>query len=58
MLYTLARLLQLAGLLLLPIAMAGQAAERLDVREMLTMAGIGVGLFVLGWLVQQAARRQ
>jgi hypothetical protein len=56
MLYTLARLLQLAGLILLPVAMAGNLAESLDLRQMLLLAGAGVGLFVLGWLLQQATR--
>jgi hypothetical protein len=56
MFYTIARLLQLAGLLLLPVAMAGQVEGTLDVRAMLTLAGVGVGLFTLGWLLQQATR--
>ena len=56
MLYRLARLLQLVGLLLLPIAMAGNIAERLDLRAMLVLAGIGVGVFALGWLLQQGVR--
>jgi hypothetical protein len=56
MLYRIGRLLQMTGLLLLPIAMAGNIAERLDLREMLTVAGSGIGLFALGWLLQQAAR--
>ena len=56
MLYTFARLLQFAGLLILPVAMAGQVEDRFGVREMLTLAAIGIGVFVLGWLLQQAAR--
>ncbi len=56
MLYTLARLLQFAGLVLLPVAMAGNVAEKLDLRQMLTLAGVGVLLFFLGWLLQQATR--
>jgi hypothetical protein len=56
MLYRLARTLQLIGLLLLPIAMAGNVAESLDLRQMLTLAGLGVGVFALGWLLQQAAK--
>ena len=56
MLYTLARLLQFAGLLVLPVAMAGNIAEKLDLRQMLILAGIGVGLFAVGWLLQQASR--
>ncbi len=56
MLYGLGRFLQLAGLFLLPVAMAGNVAERLDLRQMLTVAGVGMGVFFLGWLLQQAAR--
>jgi uncharacterized membrane protein YGL010W len=56
MLYTLARLLQFAGLLVLPVAMAGNIAESLDLRQMLMLAGIGVGLFAIGWLLQQVTR--
>ena len=56
MLHTLARLLQFAGLLILPVAMAGNIAESLDLRQMLTLAGIGIGLFATGWLLQQATR--
>ncbi len=58
MLYRIARFLQLVGLLLLPVAMAGNIAERLDLRAMLILAGIGVGVFGLGWLLQQSARPQ
>ena len=56
MLYTLARLLQFAGLLVLPVAMAGNIAESLDLRQMLVLAGIGIGLFTAGWLLQQVTR--
>jgi uncharacterized membrane protein YGL010W len=56
MLYTLARLLQFAGLLVLPVALAGNIAESLDLRAMLVLAGIGIGLFTAGWLLQQVAR--
>jgi hypothetical protein len=56
MLYTLARLLQLAGLILLPVAMAGNVEGSLGVPQMLTVAGFGIVLFVLGWLLQQSAR--
>ncbi len=56
MLYRIARVLQLLGLLLLPVAMAGNIAERLDLRAMLELAGIGIGVFALGWLLQQAVK--
>jgi hypothetical protein len=56
MLYRFARFLQLLGLLLLPIAMAGNLAERLDLRAMLVLAGIGIGAFTVGWLLQQSTK--
>jgi hypothetical protein len=62
MLYRVGRLLQLIGLILLPIAMAGNFAEmagmenRLDLRESLILSGIGIALFYLGWRMQESAR--
>jgi hypothetical protein len=58
MLYKLGRLLQVIGMILLPVAMAGNLApnQPLDVRAFLTLAFIGVGVFGLGWLLQQAGR--
>jgi hypothetical protein len=54
MLYRLGRALQLIGLILLPVAMAGNVANDLDLRQMLTLAGAGIAVFALGWLLQQA----
>ena len=60
MLYRLGRLLQLAGLVLLPLAVAGNlvpaSAHPLELRTSLMLAGLGVAVFVLGWLIQQAGR--
>ena len=56
MLYKLGRLLQLLGLLLLPIAMAGNLAEHLDLKQMLSLCGVGVVVFFVGWLLQQGVR--
>jgi hypothetical protein len=56
MLYTLGRLLQLAGLIILPVAISGNVAERLDLRESLTWSTIGILVFSAGWLLQQATR--
>lgn len=58
LLYRLGRLLQFAGLVILPIAIAGNVAdpERVDLRQSLTMSGLGVVVFSLGWLAQQAGR--
>jgi hypothetical protein len=55
--YTIARALQLLGLLLLPLAVAGNVAdERLSLKESLEMSAIGVMVFALGWLLQQTTR--
>jgi hypothetical protein len=56
MLYSVARILQFVGLILLPVAMAGNIEGSLDLRQMLMLAGVGIGVFILGWLLQQAAR--
>ena len=55
-LYTLARLLQVGGLILLPVAMAGQVEGSLDLKQMLMLAGVGVAIFIAGWMLQQATR--
>jgi hypothetical protein len=55
--YNLGRLLQLLGLLILPLAIAGNlAGERLSLKDSLTMSGVGVVVFSIGWLLQQGAR--
>ena len=56
MVYKLGRFLQLLGLLILPIAMAGQMQERLSLKEMLVGCGIGMAVFFVGWLLQQNTR--
>jgi hypothetical protein len=56
MAYKLGRLLQLLGMILLPVAIAGEVAERLSLKESLTLSGLGVGVFLLGWLLQQSKR--
>jgi hypothetical protein len=58
MLYRLGRLLQLVGLILLPVAIAGNIApeQPLDLRRSLTLSGLGVLVFFVGWLIQQAGR--
>jgi hypothetical protein len=55
--YNLGRLLQLLGLLILPLAIAGNlAGERLSLKDSLTMSGVGVVVFSIGWLLQQGAK--
>jgi hypothetical protein len=56
--YTIARLLQLVGLVILPISIAGNLAERLSLWQSLELSAIGILVFSLGWLLQQAARKR
>jgi hypothetical protein len=56
MLYKLGRFLQFAGLVILPVAMAGNMAEKLDLKEMLMLATAGILVFAVGWLLQQAGK--
>jgi hypothetical protein len=56
MLYNLGRALQFAGLIILPVAIAGNVAEKLELKDSLLMSAVGVGVFLLGWLVQQTGR--
>jgi hypothetical protein len=60
MLYKLGRLLQVAGLILLPVAIAGNVAreDEVNLKTSLTLSALGVAVFALGWLLQQAARRR
>ena len=53
MLYKLGRALQLVGLIILPVAISGNVAEKLDLKESLILSAIGIGVFALGWLIQQ-----
>jgi hypothetical protein len=57
MLYKVGRFLQLLGLIVLPVAMAGEAAESMTLGRMLVWASVGIGLFMLGWLLQQGANK-
>lgn len=59
MLYKLGRFLQLLGLLLLPVGIAGNLVpepRQLDLRTSLTISVCGMLVFVLGWLLQQGSR--
>ncbi|MBI2808400.1 MAG: hypothetical protein HYX68_25715 [Planctomycetes bacterium] len=58
MVYNLGRMLQLLGLLVLPIAMAGEVAESISLGRMLTWASVGIGLFIAGWPLQQTAGKK
>ena len=57
MLYKLGRFLQFAGLfVIMPLAIAGNVANKLDLREFLLLASLGIAVFFVGWLLQQAGR--
>jgi hypothetical protein len=58
MLYKLGRLLQVVGLILLPVAIAGNVAreDQVNLKLSLTLSAVGIGVFVLGWWLQQATR--
>jgi hypothetical protein len=56
--YTIARGLQLLGLLILPVAIAGNIVEeRLSLKESLELSTVGIIVFAVGWLLQQAVRK-
>jgi hypothetical protein len=56
MLYRVGRVLQLVGMIILPMAIAGELAKTLDLRESLTVSSIGVMIFFVGWLVQRGGQ--
>ena len=59
MLYRLGRLLQLVGMAMLPLAVAGNVVdqERMPLKTSLLLSAAGVAVFVVGWLIQQAGKR-
>jgi hypothetical protein len=58
MLYKLGRLFQLIGLVLPLVAIAGNVAVpgQVDLKMSLILSATGIGIFVVGWLLQQATR--
>jgi hypothetical protein len=58
MAYKLGRFLQFLGLVILPVAIAGNLADKLDLKASLGLSGIGVIVFFAGWLLQQMTRPQ
>lgn len=56
--YKFGRLLQLLGLIILPVAVAGNVADpdHMDLRQSLSLSALGIGVFAVGWLLQQAGR--
>ncbi|HZV06315.1 MAG TPA: hypothetical protein VE999_14645 [Gemmataceae bacterium] len=60
MLYKLGRFLQLLGLILLPLAIAGNLVpepQGLGLRDSLSLSAVGVIVFGLGYLLQQMGRK-
>jgi hypothetical protein len=51
--HSLARLLQLIGLTILPLAMFAQLAERISAGQMLQFLVVGVCVFSAGYLLQR-----
>jgi hypothetical protein len=58
MLYRIGRVLQVAGMIILPIGMVGNIVrpELISVQESLVCAGLGGAVFAAGWLLQQIGR--
>jgi len=58
MIYKFGRLLQLSGLAIIPVALAGNAFDprAVSLWSMLGISGAGIGIFTLGWLIQQSVR--
>jgi hypothetical protein len=56
MLYNFARFLQFVGLVVLPVAIAGEVAGKMDLKESLSISTVGCLCFGVGWLIQQASK--
>lgn len=51
--FQIGRLLQLAALVILPLAMVAQLCGSISLGQMLQFLFVGVGVFVLGYLLQR-----
>jgi hypothetical protein len=60
LLYKVGRFLQVVGLLVMPFGLAGNVIDpvRVDVKLSLMIAGAGIAIFLVGWLLQQGSRPQ
>jgi hypothetical protein len=58
MLFRIGRFLQAAGMLILPIGMAGNILDpdHVSVKDSLLIAAVGCLVFGAGWVLQQATR--
>lgn len=56
--YKLGRFLQVVGMILLPIGIAGNVADpkRVDLKMSLCISAVGVVVFIVGYLIQQLGR--
>lgn len=52
--YQAGRVFQFIGLIVLPLAISGNVAEKLNLKESLIMSGVGMVIFFFGWLLQEA----
>jgi hypothetical protein len=51
--YMLARLLQLIGLAIPPLAIIAQLNQQIELREMLGFLAMSIGVFAVGYLLQR-----
>jgi hypothetical protein len=60
MLYKFGRFLQLLGMIILPVAIAGNLAREdlIDLKTSLVLSGVGIAVFAVGWLIQQAGKKE
>jgi hypothetical protein len=60
MLYKLGRLLQVVGMILLPVAMAGQLLPEpvLSLGGMLAVMVLGILVFFIGYTIQEVGKRK
>jgi hypothetical protein len=57
MYYKLGRFFQFVGLfVILPLALAGNMMDRIELRDMFILSAVGVGVFYLGWLLQESGK--
>ena len=57
MLYKVGRFLQIVGMIILPMAIAGQALDRFDQRMLFLYTGVGGLVFTIGWFLQEAGKK-
>ena len=58
MLYSAGRVLQMLGLFILPVAISGEVLGSMTLKQSLELSGVGVVIFIAGWLLQQATRKR